>query len=74
MNEGNTGEPKKIMILSEEVEANRQKVLGHIIRADADDPMRQVTFKNRSIELYLPSKRRIGRPTKKWGMTALQQA
>ena len=49
-------------------------MLGHIIRAGNDDPMRQVTFVRDTININYTNKRRVGRPRGKWIESTLKQA
>lgn len=52
----------------------RQKHLGHIIRADNSDPVRQVTFLPSSHRPWLYSKKRVGKPRHHWTITGLRSA
>ena len=49
----------------------RIKLTGHILRTDASDPMRQVSFRRNSATPYTPAFRRPGRPRKNWLQTSL---
>ena len=57
--------PKQIVKLSDYVMNQQNKLLGHVIRADPLDPMKQRTINN---DLQIPGiyKRRVGRPRLSW--------
>ena len=57
--------PKQIVKLSDYVMNQQNKLLGHVIRADPLDPMKQPTINN---TLQIPGiyKRRVGRPRLGW--------
>ena len=61
---GNTG--KKLRPFSEDYKYRKIKLMGHIIRADNNDPMRKVTFAENTIQEWAFDKRRIGRPRDQW--------
>ena len=42
------------------------KILGHIVRAPADDPMRQATFVGDSLAQHHTTRKRVGRPRTNW--------
>ena len=42
------------------------KLLGHVVRAENDDPMRQVMFKSGRVEELNVVKRRVGKPKLDW--------
>ncbi len=47
------------------------KLTRHILRTEATDPMRQVSFIRNSATPYTPAFRRPGRPQKNWLQTSL---
>ena len=57
---------KKLRAFSEDYKHRKSKLLGHIIRADNNDPMRKVTFAANTIEEWGFDKRRVGRPKDQW--------
>ena len=57
---------KKLRAFSEDYKHRRSKLLGHVIRADNNDPMRKVTFAANTIEEWGFDKRRVGRPKDQW--------
>ena len=40
--------------------------MGHIMRADNTDPLRQVTFQDNSVNRHQVGKKRVGRPKQNW--------
>ena len=46
--------------------SRKLKLLGHVVRADNDDPMRQVTFKSGCVKELNVGKRRVGKPKLDW--------
>lgn len=54
------------------IEVKRIKLTGHLLRANNNDPMRQVSFLNDSAAPYRPNSRRPGRPRKNWMVTSLE--
>ena len=57
---------KKLRAFSEDYKYRKSKLLGHIIRADNDDPMRKVTFAPSTIVEWGFASRRVGRPKDQW--------
>ena len=55
---------KKITKLSERYMLKRARLLGHIIRASEDDPLKQIPMTDK--RPWLPSERRIGLPRQDW--------
>ena len=49
------------------------KILGHVLRAPPDDPMKQVTVKSQC-DILIPKKRRVGRPRMHWTNDTMTQA
>ena len=64
---------KKLRPFSEDYKHRQTKLLGHIIRADNDDPMRKVTFKPNTIRNWNTPLRRVGRPKEQWIQSAKTQ-
>ena len=52
--------------ISEKIQLRQAKLLGHILRASNDDPMRQITFKPSTGDWNHPNKKRVGRPRANW--------
>ena len=52
----------------------RLSLLGHIIRTDDNDPIKQVTFANNDLEPRTAALRRVGRPRQKWIELTLKDA
>ena len=48
--------------------------MGHIIRADQNDPIRQVTFENDSVRPRYKGYRRVGKPSINWTTNNIQKA
>ena len=42
------------------------KLLGHVVRAENNDPMRQVMFRSGRVEELHVGKRRVGKPKLDW--------
>ena len=57
---------KKLRPFSEDYKNRKIKLLGHVIRADNEDPMRKVTFLPNTIEEWGFAHRRVGRPKDQW--------
>ena len=58
---------KKIKLSSQFYQERKIKLMGHIIRADNDDPLRAVTFHPNSLDpISLSVKKRAGRPKLDW--------
>ena len=52
----------------------RLTLLSHIIRSDANDPLRQVTFEKHNLKPLTPAFKRVGRPRSKWIETTTKEA
>ena len=65
---------RKIKKVTHTLKLKRLSLLGHIIRADPNDPLKQVTFANESLDVLTPALRRVGRPRQKWTETTLKDA
>ena len=63
-----------IETMSETLGKRRIKFIGHILRADNNDPVRTVTFQPSTAKPVYPIKRRIGGPKKHWTWETLQMA
>ena len=57
---------RKIELFGEAYEHRRAKLLGHIIRADNQDPLRRVTLQNDTAYRHNLGKRRVGKPEQNW--------
>ena len=44
----------------------KMSLLGHVIRAGSEDPMRQVTFKEGCVKELRAGMRRVGKPKLDW--------
>ena len=56
---------RQIKLVSEVIEDRQTKLLGHILRSNDGDPMKQVCFNNEGYQ-HLYEKRRVGRPRVNW--------
>ena len=52
----------------------RLKLLGHLIRAKEDDPLKEVTFNPDTMEIKAVGCRRVGRPKTHWIHTVMRTA
>ena len=57
---------KQIALLTAYILDSSCKLLGYIIRAADEDPIRQATLKLNTAKPHIPEKRRVGRPRKHW--------
>ena len=57
---------KRIKPFSQELDERRVKLAGHILRAQASDPLRQVSYQAGSGDPIQIGKRRVGRPRQQW--------
>ena len=67
------GEEGKIQKFSEYYLQQRQALFGHVLRCEAGDPLRQVTFVPRTATPPLPEKNRVGRPRLHWTLENMTQ-
>ena len=65
---------KQLRLFSDTYQQRRIKLLGHVIRASDDDPMRKVTFRPGTIKPWGTPVRRVGRPRMQWLRGAKTQA
>ena len=72
MNDPNTSQT--ITKVSTILHNKRLTLLGHIIRSDANDPLRQVTFENDKLKSSTPALQRVGRRRSKWFETTIKEA
>ena len=63
---------RKIKLASEILDDRKQKLLGHIMRSPAEDPLYQVTFDEEGMQ-HLYETRRVGRPRHHWVRETLQK-
>ena len=56
------------------LDKRRVKFLGHILRANSEDPLRKITFYHNSARPLEPTKRRVGGPKKHWTWETLSLA
>ena len=49
-------------------------LLGHVIRSQKDDPMKQVTFEDENLRTKCLGTRRVGRPKQKWIENTMKEA
>ena len=57
---------RRLKTYSETYLSRKMKLLGHVVRAEDDHPMRQVTFKSGRVEELNVGKRRMGKPKLDW--------
>ena len=57
---------KQLRPFSEDYKHRKTKLLGHVIRADNEDPMKKITFLPNTIEEWGFAHRRVGRPKDQW--------
>ena len=65
---------RKINKVTYTLKYKRRSLLGHIIRTDDNDPLKQVTFSNDDLNPLTPAVRRTGRPRQKWIELTLRDA
>ena len=65
---------KPIMRFSDMYNRQKLRLLGHILRADETDPMRQVTFEGNTWKPRNVTARRRGRPRDQWLVEAMRTA
>ena len=68
------GPLRKIRPLTEILETNRLKLLGHVLRRPRSHPQHQVTFASYLALPKPPSNRRVGRPRKNWTIENMKLA
>ena len=56
----------KIKPVTELIDNRKIQLLGHIIRSNRNDPLKQVTFCDGNLTPVTPALRRVGRPRQKW--------
>ena len=61
------------MPFSKPYKFRRQKLLGHVLRASNEDPLRQVTFVEDSAKPLAYTKRRSGKPREQWTEVAMKR-
>ncbi len=59
---------------SESCQDQKFKLLGHILRADVNDPLHQVCFKGDQKTPKFVPKRRVGRPREHWLLNTMEEA
>ena len=64
----------KVRPITEYIYKKKLQLLGHIIRCNNKDPLRQVTFADHRLTPLKPALRRVGRPRDKWVDDALRKA
>ena len=60
------GDRRKIVSFSDYHMSRRAKLLGHVLRSNNDDPLRQISFLPLSATRVEYGKRRCGRPRQNW--------
>ena len=70
----NPGDTRKVLPFSKYHEERRVKLLGHILRSNDQDPMRQVSFIPSSALRVDYGKKRVGRPRQNWLMFSKKYA
>ena len=64
-----TGQPGRLKIrpITELIDKRKIKLLGHIIRADRNDPLQEITFSDPiNLTPLIPAYKRVGKPRIKW--------
>ena len=64
--EETTTDLRRLKTYSETYLGRKMKLLGHVVRAGNDDPMRQVTFKEGCVKELKVGTRRVGKPKLDW--------
>ena len=64
----------EIKPLTETLRERRLKLLGHVIRAKEDYPMKEVTFNPNTMEVKAVGFKRVGRPKTHWIHTVMKEA
>ena len=64
---------KTILPFSKAYKIRRQKLLGHVLRAENHDPMRQVTFNKNTGKPVTFTKKRSGKPREQWTEQAMKR-
>ena len=54
------------MKLSDKLQLKQNKLFGHILRSNNDDPIRQITFLPDTATPNIPNKKRVGKPRQNW--------
>ena len=70
----NPGDARKVLPFSKYHEERRVKLLGHILRSNDQDPMRQASFIPSSALRVDYGKKRVGRPRQNWLMFSKKYA
>ena len=58
--------------VTETLRERRLTLLGHVIRAPTDDPMRAITFNTGTVDTLNVGRRRVGRPNLNWIEVTMQ--
>ena len=64
--EETTTELRRLKTYSETYLSRKMKLLGHVVRAGNEDPMRQVTFEEGCVKEPKVGTRRVGKPKLDW--------
>ena len=64
----------EVIPLTEILKGRRLKLLGHVIRAEETDPLKEVTFNRETMEVKTIGWRRVGRPKVHWIHTVMETA
>ena len=65
---------RPLRIFSEVWRSAKFRLLGHLLRAEVEDPMRQVVFKQESWIPRAPIKLRVGKPRDQWVVETMTEA
>ena len=65
---------KEVIPFSKAYKNKRLKLLGHVLRAENRDPMRQVTFYQDSARPIAYTKKRVGKPREHWTETSFKKS
>ena len=64
---------KEVRPFNKAYKLRRQKLLGHVLRASNEDPLRQVTFVEDSAKPLSYTKKRAGKPREQWTEQAMKR-
>ena len=62
----NRGDRREFELFSQSYLRRKSKLLGHVLRASHDDPMRQISFQPDCAIRVSYGKKRVGRPRQNW--------
>ena len=68
---GTNKKNRKIELIADIILDKSVKLIGHVLRANESDPMKQVTFFPDKANVKIPGLRRVGRPMSHWAGSVL---